>query len=84
MDEHITNMAFNKALMTTWELVSALNKYIDETAPWALAKDEARRARLGSVLYNILDGLRLVSLLIDSFMLKQLSRYADSSAQLRR
>ncbi len=68
VDEHITNMAFNKALMTTWELVSALNKYIDETAPWALAKDEARRARLGSVLYNILDGLRLVSLLIDSFM----------------
>ncbi|PLX65867.1 MAG: methionine--tRNA ligase [Denitrovibrio sp.] len=68
VDEHITNMAFNKALMTTWELVSALNKYIDETAPWALAKDEARKARLGSVLYSVLDGLKLVSLLVDSFM----------------
>jgi len=68
VDEQITNMAFNKALMTTWELVSALNKYIDETAPWALAKNEERKGRLGSVLYNILDGLRLVSLLINSFM----------------
>jgi methionyl-tRNA synthetase len=68
VDEHITNMAFNKALMTMWELVSALNKYIDETAPWALAKDEARKGRLGSVLYTVLDGMRLVSLLLYPFM----------------
>lgn len=67
-DEHITNMAFNKALTTMWELVSALNKYIDETAPWALAKDEAKRERLGSVLYTVLDGMRLVSLLLYPFM----------------
>lgn len=68
VDEHISNMAFNKALMSMWELVAALNKYIDDTAPWALAKDEARKARLGSVLYTVLDGIRLVSLLLYPFM----------------
>lgn len=68
VDEHISNMAFNKALMSMWELVAALNKYIDDTAPWALAKDETRKARLGSVLYTVLDGIRLVSLLLYPFM----------------
>lgn len=77
VDEHITNMAFNKALMSLWELVSALNKYVDETAPWALAKDEARKERLGSVLYTILDGIRLVSLLLYPFM-------PDTAVKMRR
>jgi len=39
IDTHLNNMAFNKALMAIWELISAANKYIDETAPWALAKE---------------------------------------------
>lgn len=68
VDEHISKMAFNKALISVWELISALNKYIDETAPWALAKDDAKRDRLGSVLYSVLDGIRLVSLLLMPFM----------------
>lgn len=68
VDDHLNNMAFNKALMTVWELVSALNKYIDDTQPWALAKDENLKGRLGSVLYSVLDGIRLVSLLIYPFM----------------
>jgi methionyl-tRNA synthetase len=68
VDEHINKMEFNKALIATWELVSALNKYIDDTAPWALAKDEAKKDRLGSVLYSILDGIRALSLLIYPFM----------------
>ncbi|PLX69312.1 MAG: methionine--tRNA ligase [Denitrovibrio sp.] len=68
VDEHITNMAFNKALASMWEFVSSLNKYIDETAPWALAKDEAKKERLGSVLYTVLDGIRMVSLLLYPFM----------------
>lgn len=68
VDEHISNMAFNKALACMWEFVSALNKYIDETAPWALAKDEAKKERLGSVLYTVLDGIRMVSLLLYPFM----------------
>ena len=68
VDEHISAMAFNKALMSMWELVGVLNKYVDETAPWALAKDDAKKGRLGSVLYTLLDGIRLVSLLLYPFM----------------
>jgi methionyl-tRNA synthetase len=67
VDTHISNMAFNKALISIWELIGALNKYIDDTAPWALAKDEAKKDRLGSVLYSVLDGIRLVSLLLSPF-----------------
>ncbi len=49
-------------------LAKRLNKYIDETAPWALAKDEANKERLGTVLYNLLEGIRFISVLISPFM----------------
>ena len=49
-------------------LAKRCNKYIDETAPWALAKDEANRERLGTVLYNLLEGIRFISVLLSSFM----------------
>ncbi len=68
VDRHMDDMAFNKALQSIWELVSAANKYIDDTAPWALAKDEAQRGRLGSVMYNLLEGTRIVALLVAPFM----------------
>ena len=54
-----------EALMT---LARRANKYIDETAPWALAKDESCRARLGSVLYNLLEAIRFLALLCSPFM----------------
>lgn len=62
------DMAFNKILQQIWELISAGNKYIDETAPWALAKDPAQHARLGTVLYNLLEAQRLIALQIAPFM----------------
>jgi methionyl-tRNA synthetase len=68
VEKHIEALAFNKALVSLWELVSGFNKYIDDTAPWALAKDEANKDRLGSVLYKILDGARLIATLISPFM----------------
>ncbi len=68
LDEQLDNLAFNKALMTIWELISAGNKYIDETAPWALAKDESQRERLGTIMYNLLEALRLIALLVAPFM----------------
>ncbi len=68
IDSHLDNLAFNKALQVIWTLVSAGNKYIDDTAPWALAKDESQRDKLGSVLYNLLEGMRLVALLTAPFM----------------
>jgi len=55
---------FNKALASVWELVSAMNKYIVTNEPWALAKDPARADDLGTVLYELLEGIRFVAGLI--------------------
>ncbi len=49
-------------------LARRLNKYIDETMPWALAKDETKRARLGTVLYNLLEGIRYLAVLLSPYM----------------
>jgi len=68
VDVHMNDLAFNKALQTIWDLVSASNKYIDETAPWTLAKDATKRDRLGTVMYNLLEGVRLIALLVAPFM----------------
>ena len=68
VSQQMDDLAFNKALASIWEIVSASNKYIDETAPWALAKEEKDRPRLGTVLYNALECLRLVALLLAAFM----------------
>jgi methionyl-tRNA synthetase len=61
---HMENFAFHKALMEIWELISHLNKYIDLTAPWVLAKSKATQSQLRVVLYNLLEGLRIISGLI--------------------
>ena len=58
------NFAFHKALMAVWEFISRMNKYVDVTAPWVLAKKNATRKQLEAVLYNLLEGLRIVSGLI--------------------
>ncbi|MGA1846378.1 methionine--tRNA ligase [Deferribacter abyssi] len=70
VDKHIDSIAFNKALMSIWTLVAELNKYIDKNAPWMLAKDDSQRDRLETVLYVVLDGIRILSLLIYPFMPK--------------
>lgn len=64
----MNDLAFNKALATIWELVAASNKYVDETSPWSLAKEEKDRPRLATVLYHTLESLRLLALLIAPFM----------------
>ena len=56
--------AFDRALKSVWAFVSRMNKYVDETAPWDLAKDEDQAPRLRTVMYNLLEGLRVVSGLI--------------------
>ncbi len=68
--EKMDRLKIAEALEEVWEYVGALNKYIDVTMPWALAKDEARRARLGSVLHNLAEGLRVISILVESVMPK--------------
>jgi methionyl-tRNA synthetase len=68
IDDQMDALAFNKALQSIWELVSAANKYIDDSAPWALAKEDGQRQRLGTVMYNLLEAIRLIGLLVTPFM----------------
>ena len=68
VEEYMNAFRFSDALAEIWQYVSTLNKYIDVTMPWALAKDEAKKARLGSVLYNLAEGLRIVGVLIGCVM----------------
>ena len=56
------------ALDEIWNLLRRSNKYIDETTPWALAKDEAQKGRLGTVLYNLLESIRVAAELLAPFM----------------
>ncbi len=68
VDQLMNEQAFNKALQSIWELISAANKYIDDSSPWALAKDPAQQERLGTVLYNLLEAIRIVALLVGAFL----------------
>ncbi|MBW1679112.1 MAG: methionine--tRNA ligase [Deltaproteobacteria bacterium] len=68
VENTMNELAYQKALIAIWELVSAVNKYIDETAPFTLAKDEGKRDELSMVIYNILDALRAITLFIFPFM----------------
>ena len=70
VEQHLDNMRFSNALTHLWELVGKTNKYIDETTPWSLAKDEANRDRLGTVLYNLAESIRITSIMIQPFMTK--------------
>lgn len=56
------------ALSKIFELAKRCNKYIDETMPWALAKDDDKKARLGTVLYNLLESIRFIAVLLKPFM----------------
>ncbi len=56
------------AVSVVLELAKRCNKYIDETMPWALAKDEAKKERLGTVLYNLLESIRYIAVLLKPFM----------------
>lgn len=60
--------SFSLALEEIWTLIRRTNKYIDETTPWLLAKDEAHKERLNTVLHNLAESLRIVSVLIQPFM----------------
>ncbi|HHV59386.1 MAG TPA: methionine--tRNA ligase [Clostridiaceae bacterium] len=64
MDE----LQFNLALSEIWKAISRTNKYIDETQPWVLSKDESKKGRLAQVLYNLAESIRIISVLIQPFM----------------
>ena len=68
VEQSIDSYALQTAVIDIMKLVSRANKYIDETAPWVLAKDESKRARLATVLYNLIEVLRIASVLLTPFI----------------
>jgi len=68
VERAIDNLKIPEALEEVWELVGRANKYIDETTPWILAKDESKKDRLGTVLYNLSESLRFIAVLISPFL----------------
>ncbi len=67
-EKYYDDMLFSDALGEIWAFIRRLNKYIDETTPWILAKDESRKDELGGVLYTLAEGLRIISILIEPAM----------------
>ena len=62
------DMKLSDTIKTVWAFISRANKYIDETQPWALAKDPAKKQELANVMYNLAEALRIISVLISPFM----------------
>ncbi|MGN1169249.1 MAG: methionine--tRNA ligase, partial [Acutalibacteraceae bacterium] len=77
VDELLKTYRVSDALEAIFNLAKRSNKYIDETMPWALAKDESKKARLGTVLYNLLESIRFISVLVGPFM-------PDTAAAIRK
>ena len=73
MEEYKTS----DALAEIWNLLKRSNKYIDETAPWVLAKDESQRERLGTVLYNLIEAIRIAATLLTPFMPETAQKIAN-------
>ena len=74
-EEQMEKFAFQNALGEIFKVISRANKYIDENAPWVLAKDEAQKPRLARVLYNLLETVRICGGLLEPFM-------PDTSAEI--
>lgn len=66
--EMMEKLELSNALGAVWKFVSRANKYIDETVPWVLAKDPERQGRLGTVLYNLMESIRIITIFVSPFM----------------
>lgn len=68
IDKHFEKVQFSEVLKTIWKFIARMNKYIDETAPWTLAKDTANKSRLSTVMYNLVESLYKIASVISPFM----------------
>jgi methionyl-tRNA synthetase len=67
-EQHMEKYAFQNALAEIFRVTSRANKYIDETSPWVLAKDESQTPRLAGVMYNLLETIRICTVMLRPFM----------------
>ncbi|KRG11400.1 methionine--tRNA ligase [Staphylococcus sp. NAM3COL9] len=66
--ENMDDLQFSVALSTIWKLISRTNKYIDETSPWVLAKDESQKDMLSNVMAHLVENIRIVAVLLKPFL----------------
>ncbi|WP_436941708.1 methionine--tRNA ligase [Staphylococcus succinus] len=66
--ENMDDLQFSVALSTIWKLISRTNKYIDETSPWVLAKDESQKEMLGNVMAHLVENIRIAAVLLRPFL----------------
>ncbi|MUK88086.1 methionine--tRNA ligase [Ornithinibacillus sp. L9] len=70
VENALEDMQFSVALSSLWQLISRTNKYIDETEPWVLAKDDSNKERLGNVMAHLADSLRIIAVMLQPFLTK--------------
>lgn len=68
VEANMDKMMFSDALIELWNLIRRTNKYIDETQPWILIKDESKHSELANALYNVAESIRIISILLQPFM----------------
>ncbi len=68
VEQQLDALQFSSALVEIFKVIGAANKYIDITTPWILAKDEANKARLSTVMYNLVESIRIISIVLAPFM----------------
>ncbi|WP_174615329.1 methionine--tRNA ligase [Virgibacillus ihumii] len=68
VEDSMDNMQFSVALSSLWKMISRTNKYIDETEPWILAKDDANKERLGNVMAHLAESLRKTAIMLQPFL----------------
>ena len=68
VDKYMEKLEVSKSLDTIFDLLRSSNKYIDETMPWVLAKDDTKRDRLATVLYNLIESIRIATVLLQAFI----------------
>ncbi|USC85658.1 methionine--tRNA ligase [Staphylococcus xylosus] len=66
--ENMDDLQFSVALSTVWKFISRTNKYIDETSPWVLAKDEEQKEMLGNVMAHLVENIRIIAVLLRPFL----------------
>lgn len=77
VEAHMDDFHFNNALEEIWTVIARANKYIDEKMPWVLAKDESKKAELDTVMSNLAETLRMISILIIPYMHTASERMRD-------
>ncbi len=82
VEAEMDKLKYTVALEKIWNFVRRTNKYIDQTAPWVLAREEKNRDRLKTVLYNLLESLRIIAVMLKPFLTEAPSKMGEQLGQL--